>query len=240
MLFLKRAFQFILDLLFPPKCVLCHRFYPSLICPNCLSEIKPFSGKTCSLCGVPLQGKGHLCLQCTRNPPSFQKALFYGLYEGKLEEAILRFKFQDHPDLASPLGQLMVQRWRQSGIEVNLVTSVPLSLRSLRIRGYNQAELLAKVVANGLNLPYRNLLKKKRETKEQSKLKREERLKNLIGAFQALSPESLLNEAVLLVDDVLTTGATASECAKTLLGMGASAVYVLTLARGTGDQRAIS
>jgi ComF family protein len=237
---LKRAIEIFLNLLFPSKCLLCHRLYPSLICPDCLSQIKPFSGKTCSLCGVPLQGKSNLCFQCTINPPLFQKAIFYGLYEGKLEEAILRFKFQDHPDLAEPLGKLMIQKWLQSGNNVDLVTSVPLSSKRLRIRGYNQAELLARVVAKGLNVPYRNLLKKKRETLEQSKLKREERLKNLIGVFQASSSQSLSGEKVLLVDDVLTTGATASECAKTLLSMGASSVYVLTLARGTGDQRAIS
>lgn len=236
----KRTFRFFLDLLFPPKCILCQRFYPELICPDCFFQLKPFSGKTCSLCGVPMEGEGNFCPQCSHNPPDYKKALFYGLYEGKLEEAILRFKFQDHPHLAEPLGQLMVQRWRQSGIKVDLVTAVPISSRRLKVRGYNQAELLAKVVARGLGIPYRTLLVKRRETREQSKLKREERLKNVIGVFATYGNEDLGGKAVLLVDDVLTTGATASECAKVLQGVGASVVYVLTLARGTGTQRPIS
>ncbi len=152
----------------------------------------------------------------------------------------MRFKFQDHPHLAEPLGQLMIQRWRQCEIKVDLVTSVPMSSKQLRVRGYNQAELMAKVVARCLGLPYKTLLMKRKETREQSKLKREERLTNVIGVFEPCGNEDLGGKAVLLVDDVLTTGATASECAKVLLSAGASAVYVLTLARGTGDQRTIS
>lgn len=234
---LRKALNLLWDLLFPRKCLSCGRIYPLVLCPDCLRELKPYLGKTCSICGAPLEGKGKLCPYCSTSPPPFTKAVFYGLYEGKIEEVILRFKFQDHPALAIPLGQLMAQAWQKQEIEADIVTSVPLSKRRLRLRGYNQAELLAKTIAHGLGLPYQELLVRKRHVKEQSRLKREERLTNVLGAFAPIDGLDLGGKRVLLVDDVLTTGATTSECSRALLKAGASSVYVLTMARGTGTQR---
>jgi ComF family protein len=131
----------------------------------------------------------------------------------------------------------MAQAWQKQEIEADIVTSVPLSKRRLRLRGYNQAELLAKTIAHGLGLPYQELLVRKRHVKEQSRLKREERLTNVLGAFAPIDGLDLGGKRVLLVDDVLTTGATTSECSRALLKAGASSVYVLTMARGTGTQR---
>jgi ComF family protein len=236
----RKFLDFFLDLLFPPKCLLCKRLNSNLICPECLSQLTPFRGKTCSLCGVPLEGKDNRCPQCLRNPPYFDRGFFYGLYQGKLEEAILRFKYQDHPGLSAPLGKLLAEKFRETGVQVDLVTWVPLHQRKLKMRGYNQAELLARAISVNLGLPYGDLLIKKKETKPQSRLSREERLKNVIGVFKPKSAVELQGKSLLLVDDVVTTGATASECARVLKEMGAEKVFVLSLARGTGTQRPIS
>lgn len=187
-----------------------------------------------------MEGKDDHCPQCQKNPPHFDKALFYGLYQGKLEEAILRFKFQDHPNLSVSLGRLLTEKFKKNGIQVDVVTWVPIHRRKLRLRGYNQAELLAKAFSSNLGLPCADLLSKKRETKPQSRLSREERLKNVLGVFEPKASDGLLGKRILLIDDVITTGATASECARVLKEMGAEKVFVLTLARGTGTQRPIS
>ncbi len=179
-----------------------------------------------------------LCPECKREPPPFSRAFSHSLYEGKMEGLVRRFKFQDAPQLAAPLAQLMAEEWRERGLQsktFGLVTAVPLWKASLSRRGYNQAALLARKLAGELGLPYREALRKVRRTAEQARLGREQRLTSQRGAFTVAAP--LAGERVLLIDDVMTTGATARECAITLLTGGAGEVWVYSLARGTGSQR---
>lgn len=133
-----------------------------------------------------------------------------------------------------------MEKFQKTGFPIDLVTWVPIHPRKLKLRGYNQAELLAKALSFNLGLPCMDLLSKKKETKPQSKLNREERLKNILGVFEPKPSIMVFGKRILLVDDVITTGATASECARVLKKMGAEKVYVLALARGTGTQRPIS
>ena len=158
-----------------------------------------------------------------------------------METLILRFKFGDRPQLAKPFVGMLAEVWRSQNASVDLVSSIPLGIRRRRKRGYDQAQLLAKGLAQELNLPYREILVRRRETKAQSRLSREERLRNVQGCFSLLSPPvALQGKRILMVDDVLTTGATMTESSRVLLAGGAMKVFGLTLARGSGFYRTSS
>ncbi len=152
---------------------------------------------------------------------------------------ILRFKFGNCPQLSSPFAHLMASLLEKRKVEVDLVTAVPLARLRQRARGYNQARLLATQLASVFALPYSDTLIRPQETRAQSRLTREKRLLNVVGAFRPAT-EPIAGKRILLVDDVYTTGATVKECARILLKAGARSVIVITLARGTGSQRTIS
>lgn len=157
-------------------------------------------------------------------------------YEGPVRGALHFFKFAGKRELALPLGGLMVSLVREVFPYqcFGAVVPVPLHQARERERGFNQALLLAEVVARGLRLPlFPGALVRCRETPGQVTLSRAGRRSNLCGAFLAgESVSSLRGRTVLLVDDVYTTGATAGECTRTLLSAGVAAVYVVTLASG--------
>jgi competence protein ComFC len=158
-----------------------------------------------------------------------------------MEALILRFKFGDRPQLAGPLAGMLAEVWRSQTIFVDLISSIPLGIRRRRARGYDQAQLLAKRLAQELVLPYQETLVRRRETKAQSRLSREERLRNVQGCFSLHSSSvAVQGKEILLVDDVLTTGATMTEASRVLLAAGAMAVFSLTLARGSGSYRTSS
>jgi ComF family protein len=151
----------------------------------------------------------------------------FGLYDGALSSAIHIFKFQKIKRLAKPLGRLLLE-FDLSGIDA--IIPVPLSTKGLRERGFNQSLLLAKVVADSKKIPLvMDGLYKEKETRPQLGLSAKERAANLKGAFRAKG--DFKGKKLLLVDDVMTTGATARECSKQLLKAGAETVVVLTLAR---------
>lgn len=158
-----------------------------------------------------------------------------------MEALILRFKFGDRPQLAKPLAAMLAEVWRSQPVFIDLISSIPLGSRRRRERGYDQAQLLAKCLAQELDLPYRETLVRRRETKAQSRLSREERLRNVRGCFSVVSPSvAWQGKRILLVDDVLTTGATMTESSRALLAGGAIEVFGLTLARGSGFYRTSS
>lgn len=151
----------------------------------------------------------------------------FGIYEGLLSEAINLFKFQGVKRLSKPLGKLLLD-FDTSGIDA--VVPVPLSVGGLRNRGFNQSLLLAKSVSDSKDIPLKpDGLFKKFETPPQIGLSAKDRARNLKGAFIATAP--FTNQRLMLVDDVMTTGATANECSRQLIDAGASEVVVLTLAR---------
>ncbi len=162
-----------------------------------------------------------------RKPPFFSKAHCFGIYNGTLSEAINLFKFHGIKRLSRPLGQFLLD-FNINGIEA--IVPVPLSAGGLRRRGFNQSLLLAKSVSDNKNIPLiMDGLFKKTETLPQVGLPAKDGTKNLKGAF--LAAKQFTGKRVVLVDDVMTTGATANECSRQLLKAGASEVVVLTLAR---------
>ncbi|GAB4484027.1 MAG: ComF family protein [Thermodesulfovibrionales bacterium] len=190
--------------------------------------MQPYSGPRCRVCALPLaSGFADTCSACLKNPPHFSRVAGYGLYEGVLAQAIHQFKFHGKRRLHKPLAHLLHANELP---HADCIVPVPLHITGLRGRGYNQALLLGRSLARFTGMPlYINVLRKTRRTAPQVGLSAKERKANLRGAFAADC--IVAGKRILLVDDVMTTGATANECARTLKKAGAREVGVVVLAR---------
>ena len=239
----------LIDIIYPPRCHMCGRFFsphedhppPKHLCSDCRATLSPVTHPMCTICGLPFApstGQDHLCENCLRKTPWFDLVRAPYLYTGRLREAIHRFKYRSEAHLISSLGPLLstfAREWIPDSRN-SLTIPVPLHRRRLRARGFNQSLLLARVISSGLGtrLDYKSLMRR-RHTRAQTGLSKEERRKNVRDAFSVMNPEIIEDKAILLVDDVLTTGHTLNECAKTLKKSGARVVICLTLARVTVD-----
>ncbi len=178
----------------------------------------PFSSEYSDICG-----------QCLKKAPPFSKVINYGLYEGALAEAINQLKFHGVKRLSKPLGILLQSLDLPA---MDSIVPVPLSIKGLRERGFNQSLLIARIVSKKISAPLlMDILLKKKETPPQVGLSAKERLLNLKNAFEV--NRDIKGLRLLLVDDVMTTGATVTECSKVLMKAGAKEVIVLTLARSS-------
>ena len=205
----------LLQLLFPAKCVLCTRLLhggQTGICHCCRSKTGDFPDPRIRL--------PHL---------ESWTALWY--YEGEVRDSLLRYKFQRRPAYAQCYGQLLAVKLLQRGTEFDLLTWVPASRRRRRNRGYDQVALLAAATAKELGLSATALLKKIRDNPPQSGLgSAAARRANVLGAYRVIDPQLIVGKRILLLDDVITTGATAGECARMLLTAGAKEVHLLCVA----------
>jgi len=181
----------------------------------------------------PAGGRGALCPRCAGGPRAFAKARAFGVYDGALREHLHRVKYLGDRPAAEALG-LVLARWVREGRELgpaDLVVPVPLHPLRLRERGFNQADLLAAAVARALGRPVNPAaLVRTRPTRAQSQLPVEAREANVRGAFAVPHPAAVRARRVLLVDDVLTTGATADAASEALYRAGASRVEVVCVA----------
>jgi ComF family protein len=246
---------------FPARCLQCRRLLPvaadgtpppgpaeedgdllrPYFCGACLSGVAPLTSPFCPRCGVMFRaraGEDHLCGRCLEQAPPFHMARAAFAYDRSLVDVIQCFKYKGKTRLAGPLGALLartfVRYW--AGEAVDLVLPVPLHPRRLRRRGFNQSDLLLrewqKRARPGAMPPIASgILLRARATAAQAGLGRRERESNIRGAFVVRRPEQVNGRHVLLVDDVITTGATVGECARGLLASGAARVDVLALAR---------
>lgn len=207
----------LLEWLFPRKCILCRSFLP--------------------------KDETDLCRDCRVDQPEYQ----YGkkkvthvseltavwMYEGLARESLLRYKFGKARHYAAPYARLLAMRIQQDLPQFDIITWVPVSRKRLRKRGYDQVELLAKAVSPELGVPAEKLLDKFRDNRANSSLKTPaERRANVLGVYRAVDPERIRGKRVLLLDDIVTTGATASECARILLTAGAEEVLFAAVAAG--------
>lgn len=238
--------------LFPSDCRLCGAPLVNIsrlpVCRECLSAMRPITGGVCSICGErlvsPYAFSGEhgepRCGLCRRMEPSFARAAAYGSYDGGLRELIHLLKYEQVRPAANVLGRMLAEVIASLepgfGEGAAVVVPVPLHARKLRQRGFNQSQLIAQVALK-LRRADRNLvlnaqvLERQRETQSQIGLTRHQRRENIRGAFAVTRPADVAGREVLLVDDVLTTGTTASECARILRRAGATKVWVATVAR---------
>jgi ComF family protein len=223
----KEVIRGILELVFPHFCLGCGK-RGVVICDDCLQEVKKIKNP-CQLCGAPQEGP--ICYFCKDLNLHFDGARAGGLYEGVLREMLLSFKFRGKTELEEILSDLMIKAippyWK-----IDCVLPVPPHKKSLKERGYSTSLILGAGIASSLSLPfYPSLLEWRRDVKRQVGLGRKERFLNVRGAIGLTSNEEVKGKKVLLVDDVMTTGATASACALVIKRAKADRVWVLTAAR---------
>ena len=217
-----------LDLIFPLRCAACDAPGESPFCGVCAETLVPLGGG-CPLCGAPSDDaplRPRRCVHCRARPPPFALATAPWLHGGALAEAIHRLKYDRREDLGPALGVLFEGC---APPRSDCLCPIPLHPRRLRERGYDQARLLADAASKRFRLPVESLLARVRDTGQQVGRDRAARERNLRGAFRA-SPRAR-GLRVCLIDDVLTTGATAAAAAEALLLAGAARVEVRTLAR---------
>lgn len=219
-----------MDWLYPPRCCNCDR-RGFVLCDTCFAEIEPLRGALCRKCGYPITGKGILCEECRLAPPPFTQMLSWASYVGPAKEAIHALKYKRNLAMGSILAKPLVEIVKRSGWNIDLVIPVPLSRSRLRFRGYNQAALISHQIAAQLNIQHSTtVVKRIRNTSTQIELDVNKRFMNLFDAFYA-NPATLKKRNILVVDDVITTGATMQNCTKALLNAGAENIYCLSVAR---------
>jgi len=219
----------VLDWVLPPRCGACRRL-GSWLCPRCFRAIRHLEEPLCPRCGRQLEFKNDWC-SCRRRLPHLARLRAAAVYEEPLSKAVHRFKYEGWRALGPPLATLLAARLAVDGLPAARVLAVPLHAARLRERGYNQSEELARALRRRLGLPARpGKLTRVRDTPPQVGLDRLRRLGNVAGAFAWSGPAGA-GEPVLLVDDVVTTGATLEACAAVLAAAGFGRVSGITLAR---------
>jgi len=238
-----KIFNNFLEIIYPPRCHLCGSFLtgkegaPLHFCDDCLKALVRITSPFCPVCGVPFISrveKDHLCGSCLKKRPYFDALAAPCLYDGGIMEAIYQVKYGGKTFLAKSLGRLLIPLARErfgdtSGL---LIMPVPLHPKRLKERGFNQSLVLARSIAPSLGaiLDFQSL-KRIKYTQPQTGLKRDERRKNVKGAFALSGQKELKGRTVIIVDDVATTGNTLNECARVLKKAGCEKVLCLTLAR---------
>ena len=234
---LKRLHRVVLDTLLPPECVKCRAPVadPGNLCGDCFYELSFITEPHCIVCGVPFETEaeqGSTCGSCLAEPPAYDKARAVFVYDEASRPLILKFKHADRTEAAPFLASWMVRAGQEILAHSDQIFAVPLHRRRLLSRQYNQAALLARQVAQGSGLPFHPAaLRRTRDTGSQGGRSRSGRARNVEGAFAVAPDCAVKDQSCLLIDDVLTTGATASACARALKKAGAREVNVLTVAR---------
>lgn len=238
-----------LDLLLPPRCLGCGVLVEDqgALCPPCWSAITFLSDPLCACCGLPFAYGADdddpgttelLCGACLAEPPAFARARAVMRYDAASRPLLLAFKHGDRVESAATFGGWMARAGAGLLGDSEIVAPVPLHWRRLFARRYNQSALLAQAVArHGDVALVPDLLLRRRATPSQGRLSRTERMRNVAGAFTVhpRRAEALRGRRLLLIDDVMTTGATVAACARAALKAGAASVDVVVLARALRD-----
>jgi competence protein ComFC len=241
---LAEASDAVVSVFFPAGCRICDKLLVRAsrvpFCEECLDSFEARAEKKCEVCGQALgwltqrEGEPLVCRACQQKTYAFERARSYGIYDGALVRAILLLKWER----MEPLGEWFAESLaeivrREAGVlTADVVVPVPLHRDRERQRGYNQASLISKPLARKLGLPHKPvMLMRTRPRPDKQVLSLEEHWESVRGAFATRPGSQVDNKRVLLVDDVMTTGATLDACARALLASGAKSVLGLTVAR---------
>ncbi|MBD5588556.1 ComF family protein [Clostridium botulinum] len=215
--YIKYIIECIGEVIYPyeNKCVICEKYIEEdLICKECFSSIKKCSD-------IKIIEKGKDCF------PAFPTCY----YSGIMMELILNLKYKGDFKSGEVIANLMCKKVKEVNINTDIITFVPSSKKSYKKRGYNQSEYLAKIISKNINVPIAHCLKKYMNTKDQIGLNGLERWLNVENSFKVYNEKCIKNKKVLLIDDVLTTGATSFYCANELKKRGAKEIFILTAAK---------
>lgn len=239
---LRTGSEGILNTVFPAECRLCTapltKFSRLPVCDDCRSQVEPFKAKVCDRCGESMPSDAiDLCTACRNAPPPFVTAKAIGPYVGKLRGLIHLLKYHRVLPAAAPLAHhlhaVVASHAHEFG-DRPLIVPIPLHRNKLRARGFNQAEEIADALRRDIGFEMkRHILHRRKDTASQTGMTAHQRRENVRAAFvvRPRDKRDVAGRNIILVDDVMTTGATAAECARVLLRNGAAKVFVLTAAR---------
>ncbi len=240
---LHRLLNGLVDLMYPKTCLACKNklaktvSIDNLVCIKCWGKIQRNLPPFCHCCGRQLKKiniSKSICPQCQKIRLHFDRAFSPCVYTGAIKELIHEFKYKSKDYLGPLLSRLMVEFIKEYNLPIetiDFIVPVPLHTTRLREREFNQSEILSRYIAREFKKDaFCDVIQRHRLTKTQTELQINKRLLNVQGGFSVTKGHGLKGKHILLVDDVLTTGATCSEAAKTLKDAGANIVFVLTLA----------
>jgi len=214
----------------PSQCLLCGSFedVDCGLCSSCMSQIRPVPPPVCDICGKPLGDPG-VCISCQAFRPKFDKMLAAACFEGLLKDMIHLFKYQRKSIFKKILAGILYEHLSKMDMDIDVISFVPLHWTRLIERGYNQSALIAKELSRHMGVKIRyNVLKKTKRGIPQVGLGQKARSKNVEGTFRA---SDVKGKSVMIVDDVITTGATGKEVARALKDAGASYVIFAGVGR---------
>lgn len=225
-------FAFALDALLPHRCLLCMSKSQARLCTDCESAL-PWLDQACRRCALPLDDPSDYCGRCISKPPSFDASLAAFCYAPPIDKLISQFKNQGQLSAGLLLHSFLKERIQQHWSDADppdVITAVPLHWRRQLQRGFNQSAFLAESLSHQLKIPFMKVARRRLPTPKQQALKRHQRLRNLRHAFVA-KPDLVAGRHIAVVDDVLTTGATAEALSRCLKQAGARRVDMWALAR---------
>jgi ComF family protein len=230
-----KLFGFLEKIFFPSdfKCIVCQKeiFDNSkyCLCDNCKLEFN--DDDYCQKCGTVIQNMAVFCEDCKNYKPNYSTARSVLIYEGNAKKLIRGYKYGNKKYLYKPLGEMMSDCLKTYNWKIDLIVPAPLSQKRLKERGYNQSLLLSQVVSKNHNIPIeKDFLYKIKNTPYQARSNRKERFEQVKGVFLASDEINIKGKNILLIDDVMTTGATVDELSRLTLKKGAKEVNVLVLA----------
>ncbi len=241
---IKQYFSSIWDKLMPDNfsCIFCGNEVKDnifAVCDKCYNGIKK-TKKICKKCGSPIESKSDFCLFCKKYKRNFDFARAPLVYENEVANTIKNFKYNNQKWLAKYFAHFLKEEYYKNKDEftnISYIIPVPLHIQKQKLRGYNQAELLARELSKLIDINVRlDILERIKNTNTQTNLSYIERQKNLENAFKVNNKKDIKNKNILIIDDVLTTGSTSDHCSKILKQNGARKVYVLTVATTEFDK----
>lgn len=234
----------IVDLIFPKniKCMFCaeelNENEYNCTCVNCL-DILPFINNPCLKCGAPMnENQCGVCVECKSKNLNFTQAKSVFTYENLVSEVVYRFKYSQKEYLAEHMVKYLVDVFATWNVFPNLITCVPLHPSKEKSRSFNQSKIMAKKFSEIVKVPYMDIVKKKVDTPSQTSLSTKERFNNVKDSFEILkeSKAHIQGKTILIIDDVITTGATTSEMSGVMINAGAKECYVLSFAHAKTNQ----